>query len=66
MQNKNVLVDSMRAQPVPFIPMEKQVQHGNQLSQYMKATVNMMDSQGHVPAHAYFKNFQSVDASRVE
>ena len=25
LQNKNVLVDSMRAQPVPFIPMAKQV-----------------------------------------
>ncbi len=29
----------------------------------MKATVNQMDSQGHVPAEAYFKNFQ--DASKV-
>jgi hypothetical protein len=31
----------------------------------MKATVNMMDSQGHVPAETYFKNFNNVDASRV-
>ena len=31
----------------------------------MKATVNLMDSQGHVPAETYFKNFQTVDAPRV-
>jgi hypothetical protein len=31
----------------------------------MKATVNQMDSQGHIPPDAYFKNF-NIDTKNIQ